>query len=71
MPQIATNLLSGTVNVDAIDHVGEEAQMYDYEIVTNPKYMESLAGMTPPEESVNGNVTFQDWLDAWQSIKAG
>lgn len=69
--QVATNLLSGTVNVDAIDLVGEEAQMYDYELVTNPEFMGSLAGLTPGEESVDGDVTFQDWLDAWQAIKAG
>lgn len=69
--QVATNLLSGTVNVDAIDLVGEEAQFYDYELVTNPALMSSLSAQTAPEESVDGNVNFQDWLDVWQSIKAG
>lgn len=69
--EVATNLLSGTVNVDAIDNVGKDAQLYDYTVVTDPQYIESLAGLTPPEESVDGDVTFQDWLDAWQAIKAG
>lgn len=69
--EVATNLLSGTVNVDAIENVGKDAQLYDYTVVTDPQYIESLAGLTPPEESVDGDVTFQDWLDAWQAIKAG
>src|SRR5690606_12263339 len=52
--QVATNLLSGTVNVNAIDLIPAEAQMYDYETVTNPDLMDSLAALTAPEESVDG-----------------
>jgi spermidine/putrescine-binding protein len=68
---VATNLLSGTTNIDAIDLVGDEAQMYDYDLVLSTDNTDDLAGLTPPEETDDGTVTYQEWLDAWQRVKAG
>ncbi len=68
--EIATNLVSGAVNVDAFDLVGEEAQIYDYSVVTGEANESDFASSTPPEEVPEGFVNYQAWLDAWQAIKS-
>ncbi len=68
--QVGTNLISGVVNTNSIDLVGEEAQIYDYDVVleTGERIFESS---TPPEEVPEGYASYQDWLDLWAAIKAG
>lgn len=69
--ELATNLVSGAVNEDAIDLVGEEAQIYDYALVQEDLADGAFASVTPPEEPEEGIASYQDWLDAWQEVKAG
>ncbi len=69
--QLATNLVSGTVNAKALGNVGIEAKIYDYSIVEsldNPIKFESWA---PPIEATGDIATKADWDAAWQEIRAG
>lgn len=69
--QIATNLISGTVNSRSLDMVDPSAMIYDYSIVedgTNPIKFEIW---TPPIEAEGDIATKQDWDDAWAEIRAG
>lgn len=69
--QIATNLISGTVNSKSVDMVDPSAMIYDYSIVedgTNPIKFEVW---TPPLEAEGDIATKQDWDDAWAEIRAG
>jgi spermidine/putrescine-binding protein len=68
--ELATNLVSGAVNVDAVDQVGEEAQIYDYSVVEEPDDS-NFKSTTPPEDPPEGYASYQDWIDAWAEIKAG
>ena len=47
--ELATNLVSGAVNTDAVDLVGKEAQIYDYDLVTNTLPDGAFESVTPPE----------------------
>jgi len=67
---IATNLVSGAVNVDAFDKVEGEAKTYDYSVVTGGANSDDFASSTPPEKVPDGYVNYQAWLDAWQKIKS-
>lgn len=69
--ELATNLVSGAVNADAVDLVGKEAQIYDYDLVTNTLPDGAFESVTPPENPKDGTTSYQDWLDAWQEVKAG
>lgn len=69
--ELATNLVSGAVNVEAIDLVGEEAQIYDYSLVQDELAEGAFQSVTPPEEPEGDVASYQDWLDAWQAVKAG
>jgi spermidine/putrescine-binding protein len=69
--ELATNLVSGAVNEESIDLVGEEAQIYDYSLVQEELADGAFASVTPPEEPEDGIASYQDWLDAWQEVKAG
>jgi spermidine/putrescine transport system substrate-binding protein len=69
--QIATNLISGTVNSKSVEMVDPSALIYDYSIVedgTNPIKFEVW---TPPLEAEGDIATKQDWDDAWAEIRAG
>lgn len=68
---LATTLVSGAVNGESIDLVGEEAQIYDYSLVQGELADNAFASVTPPEEPEEGVASYQDWLDAWQEVKAG
>lgn len=68
--ELATTLVSGAVNLDAVDDIGEEAQIYDYAIVENADE-NSFASTTPLEDPPEGYTSYQDWLDLWNQIKAG
>lgn len=68
--EVGTNLISAVVNKNSVALVGEVAQIYDYAIVegTGGRTFEST---TPPEDPGDGYTSYEDWLDAWQQIKAG
>lgn len=68
--ELATNLVSGAVNEDAVDKVGEDAQIYDYSVVEEPDDA-NFKSTTPPEDPPAGFASYQDWIDAWAEIKAG
>ncbi|HEV7761955.1 MAG TPA: ABC transporter substrate-binding protein [Acidimicrobiales bacterium] len=68
--ELATNLVSGAVNEDAVDKVGEDAQIYDYSVVEEPDDA-NFKSTTPPEDPPAGIASYQDWIDAWAEIKAG
>lgn len=69
--ELATNLVSGAVNVDAIDLVSGDAQIYDYDLVRNELPDGAFESVTPPENPEEGIASYQDWVDAWQQVKAG
>jgi spermidine/putrescine-binding protein len=69
--QVATNLISGTVNQQAVASVDPSALIYDYSIVeatTDPIRFEVW---TPPLEAEGDIATKADWDDAWSQIRAG
>lgn len=68
--EVATNLLSGAVNTKSIELVGEEAQIYDYSVVEVVDD-QGFTSFTPPEDPPEGYTSYQDWLDAWNELKAG
>lgn len=69
--QVAANLISATVNRKSIGMIEVSAQIYDYSIVLGTDTGSMFENVTPPEEPPEGYTSYQDWLDAWQAIKAG
>lgn len=69
--QVATNLVSGTVNSKAIDKVAPEAKIYDYSIVESSTSAIKFESWTPPLEATGDIATKADWDAAWQEIRAG
>jgi spermidine/putrescine transport system substrate-binding protein len=69
--QVATNLISGTVNSRSVDLVAPEAQIYDYSIVETTTDPIKFEAWTPPLEAEGDIATKQDWDDAWAQIRAG
>jgi spermidine/putrescine-binding protein len=69
--QVATNLISATVNRKSIGMIEVSAQIYDYSIVLGEDTGAMFKNATPPEDPGEGYTSYQDWLDAWQAIKAG
>jgi spermidine/putrescine transport system substrate-binding protein len=69
--QVATNLISGTVNAKSKDLVDPSAMIYDYSIVEDPSSPIRFEAWTPPLEAEGDIATKQDWDDAWQEIRAG
>jgi spermidine/putrescine-binding protein len=69
--QVATNLISGTVNSTALDKVDPSAKIYDYSIVqstANIKFEDWNPPLTAPAA---GAVTKADWDAAWKNIRSG
>lgn len=69
--QIATNLVSGTVNSLAVDMVDPAALIYDYSKVESTTDPVRFEAWTPPLEAEGDIATKQDWDDAWAEIRAG
>jgi spermidine/putrescine-binding protein len=69
--QVATNLISGTVNSKSVDLVAPEARIYDYSIVESTTDPIKFEAWTPPLEAEGDIATKQDWDDAWAQIRAG
>jgi spermidine/putrescine transport system substrate-binding protein len=69
--QIATNLISGTVNSKSVDMVDPSAMIYDYSIVEDGSNPIKFEIWTPPLEAEGDIATKQDWDDAWAEIRAG
>lgn len=69
--KIAETLISGTVNADAVDVLPADMRdLYDYTAVAEPSDAQ-FQSISPPEKPPAGFASHQDWLDAWQEIKAG
>lgn len=70
--QIAENLISGVVNVEAIAATaGGPADVYDYEAAVMDPKTEVFGPMIPQENVPDGVTSYQDWLDAWEQITSG
>ena len=69
--QLATNLVSGTVNSKSLPLVAPEALIYDYSIVEDPENPIQFEVWTPPLEAEEGIATKADWDDAWNELRAG
>jgi spermidine/putrescine transport system substrate-binding protein len=69
--QVATNLVSGTVNSKSLPMVAPEALIYDYSIVEDPENPIQFEVWTPPLEAEEGIATKADWDAAWNEIRAG
>ena len=69
--QIATNLISGTVNSKSVASVDPSALIYDYSIVESAENPIKFEVWTPPLEAEGDIATKQDWDDAWAEIRAG
>jgi spermidine/putrescine transport system substrate-binding protein len=69
--QVASNLVSGTVNSQAVDLVAPGAQIYDYAIVESADDPISFESWTPPLEAEGDIATKEDWDAAWAEIRAG
>jgi spermidine/putrescine-binding protein len=69
--QLASNLVSGTVNGESLPMVAPEALIYDYSIVQDPDNPIQFEVWTPPLEADEGIATKADWDDAWNEIRAG
>lgn len=69
--QIATNLVSGTVNSRSVESVDPSALIYDYSIVETTTDPIKFEVWTPPMEAEGDIATKQDWDDAWAEIRAG
>lgn len=69
--QIATNLVSGTVNSKSVASVDPSALIYDYAIVEDAENPIRFEVWNPPLEAPEGMATKADWDDAWAEIRAG
>jgi len=69
--QIASNLVSGTVNSRSVEMVDPAALIYDYSKVEDTTNPISFEAWTPPLEAEGDIATKQDWDDAWAEIRAG
>lgn len=69
--QIATNLVSGTVNSLSVPMVDPSALIYDYSIVESSTSPIKFEAWTPPLEAAEGMATKADWDAAWAEIRAG
>lgn len=72
---LATSLVSGTSNRDAVSLVGKSDQIYNYSsvdhIVTPAENLIQFPNPSPPNQTSPGVMNFQDWSNAWQNITAG
>lgn len=69
--EIAQNLVSATVNTEAIPLISEDVPDYPYDLLlsgglNNIQFLDKSA----PEETEEGIANAQDWLDAWEEVKA-
>lgn len=69
--QIASNLVSGTVNSRSVPLVDPAALIYDYAIVEDMGNPIRFEVWTPPLSAEGDIATKQDWDDAWAEIRAG
>ena len=69
--QIATNLISGTVNSLSEPMVDPSALIYDYGIVESTTSPIKFEAWTPPLEAADGMATKADWDASWAEIRAG
>lgn len=69
--QVATNLISGTVNSLSVPMVDPSALIYDYGIVESTTSPIKFEAWTPPLEAPDGMATKADWDAAWAEIRAG
>jgi len=69
--QVATNLVSGTVNSLSVPMVDPSALIYDYGIVESTTSPIKFEAWTPPLGAPDGMATKADWDAAWAEIRAG
>ena len=72
---LATSLVSGTSNSQAVSLVGKSDRIYNYStiehIVTPQQDLLQFPNPTPPNTTPSGIMNFQAWNNAWQNITAG
>ena len=72
---LATSLVSGTSNRNAVSSVGKSDKIYNYSaiehIVTPQQDLVQFPDPAPPNSAPSGMMNFQDWSNAWQNITAG
>jgi spermidine/putrescine-binding protein len=72
---LATSLVSGTSNRNAVSSVGQSDKIYNYShiqsIVTPAQDVVQFPDPVPPNSTPSGIMNFQDWSNAWQNITAG
>jgi putative spermidine/putrescine transport system substrate-binding protein len=72
---LATSLVSGTSNRNAVSSVGKSDKIYNYShiesIVTPAQDVVQFPDPVPPNSTSSGIMNFQDWSNAWQNITAG
>jgi len=72
---LATSLVSGTSNREAVSSVGKSDRIYNYSaiehIVTPQQDLAQFPDPAPPNSVPSGMMNFQDWSNAWQDITAG
>jgi spermidine/putrescine-binding protein len=72
---LATSLVSGTSNRNAVSSVGKSDRIYNYSriesIVTPAQDVGQFPDPVPPNSTPSGIMNFQDWSNAWQNITAG
>ena len=68
--QVAQNLFSGTVNIESIPLLSDDLPDYPYDLLQSDNPEIAFVDPSPPLEAADGMATSQDWLDAWEELKA-
>jgi putative spermidine/putrescine transport system substrate-binding protein len=72
---LATSLVSGTSNREAVSSLGKSDKIYNYSSVEHTvspqQNLVQFPNPTPPNKTPAGIMNFQDWANAWQNITAG
>lgn len=72
---LATSLVSGTSNREAVASLGKSDKIYNYSSVEHTvspqQNLVQFPNPTPPNKTPAGIMNFQDWANAWQNITAG
>ena len=69
--KIATTLVSGVVNGDAVADLPKSMKgLYDYGPVQTGDTADQFSATSPPEKAPSGYSSNQDWSDAWKEVKA-
>lgn len=69
--KIATTLVSGVVNSEAVAQLPESmTDLYDYGPVESGDTADQFSASSAPEKAPAGFTSNQDWSDAWKEVKA-